>query len=57
MASFEFPDEPSTSDVQNVALSAEERDFIGFLIYQFGDAFPTNKAGYRWYEQLQAKFP
>jgi hypothetical protein len=57
MASFALPDDPDANGVATspVELTDLERDFLGFLLYQYGDTWVENEAQIKWDERLKEK--
>jgi hypothetical protein len=55
MAGYDFPDQVTTTNEKDVKLSCEERDFLSFLLYEFGADYPETEDGQRWYQSLLGK--
>ena len=56
MAGYEpFTEKPTSTNVKDVPLSAEERDFINFLLYQFGHEYLECDEAREWQEELVDK--
>lgn len=48
MASYHFSGSPTRTDARPVDLSAEERGFLDFLLYQYGGVYLDEAAGTSW---------
>lgn len=50
MASYGFVGPVTATDERELRLSAEERDFLDFLLYQYGDVWVDEADGPGWSE-------
>lgn len=60
MASFGFQGSPEHNDVQDISLSQTQREFLNFLLYQYGDAYIGDAGSHsgewsQWYGELRDK--